>query len=61
MAKVYLDEKENTPCGGRVRYDVDFNDMIIYSDFTDVAYCRKCEKCSWHLICPEPREQILHR
>jgi hypothetical protein len=54
MSKVYLDQKENTPCGGRVRYDVNVDDMISYANFTDIAKSSKCKKCSWNLICYKP-------
>ena len=53
MGKAHLDCKENTPCGGHVRYDVDEDDMISYSSFTDCAECRKCKKCTWNRRCPE--------
>ena len=51
MAQAYMNIKESTPCGGRVRYDVNSDDMISYSSFTNTAPCRKCPDCSWRLLC----------
>jgi hypothetical protein len=56
MGTAHLDERENTPCGGHVRYDVNADDLITYSGFTDVAASRKCHDCTWHLICPESKK-----
>ena len=57
MAQAYLDQKEKTPCGGSVRYDVDQWDMITYTSFNDVAKSRKCRGCSWSAICTEPNRE----
>lgn len=57
--KAHLDEKEDTPCGGKVKYDVNDDDIITYSSFTDTAAGSKCAKCSWRNLCPAAEAKTL--
>ena len=53
-----IDFKEQTACGGRVRYTIDpETDFIVYSCFTACKAGLICRKCAgWQNICPEFKE-----
>lgn len=53
-----IDFKEQTPCGGSVRYTVDpRTDFITYSSFSPTCQAGiACKTCTWHNCCHQFKE-----